>query len=125
MNSPNTHTGTGTIREIGLVFDDLQRHLSDVVNDVQDAKEIRTKSFEQTEILGQELTRHLKGHEFLPRFVLRSYHRSIGALENSAKYMPDPQEVANLVASLQTTFYLILDGECHADRIPGKPRIFQ
>lgn len=47
---------SGSIEEIRPVFEQLERHMLDVVNGVQDGKEIRKSAFERTEQLSKQLT---------------------------------------------------------------------
>jgi len=112
-----------TVHEVGLVWDELQQHLVDVVNGIQDAREIRTKAFARAEILGVELARLLKGHEFLPRYVLLGLWNAARSVANGAEYLQDPRPALELAETLETTYQLILLGECHSDRQPGIPRI--
>ena len=113
----------GTVHEVGLVWDELQRHLVDLVNGVQDAREIRSTAFAQTEILGKDLTRLLKGQEFLPRYVLLGLRDASSALESGAEFLRDPRPALEMANSLKWTFDLILMGESHSDRQVGVPRI--
>jgi hypothetical protein len=116
----------GSIEEIGQVFEQLARHMFDVVNGVQDGKEIRKAAFERTEQLSKQLTTLLKGHELLPRHILLQLNQAGNVLQNEASYMPtaaDQQEALRMANAIQLTSYLILKGESHDDRQPGIPRI--
>lgn len=117
---------SGSIGEVHSVFDELQIHMFDVVNGVQDGKEIRASAFERTEELSRQLTKLLKDHEFLPRYVLLKLSQAAAILENEASYMPtiaEQQEAVRMANAIQVTSSLILRGECHDDRRPGIPRI--
>ena len=46
---------SGSIEEIRSIFEELERYLFDVVNGVQDGKEVRTTAFERTEQLSKQL----------------------------------------------------------------------
>jgi hypothetical protein len=116
----------GSIEEIRSVFEQLERHMFDVVNGVQDGKEIRKAAFERTQQLSKQLTTLLKGHELLPRYILLQLYQAENVLQNEASYMPtvtDQQEALQMASAIQLTSYLILKGECHDDRRPGIPRI--
>lgn len=109
-----------------MVFEELERQMFDVVNGVQDGKEIRTMSFDQTEQLSRQLTTLLKGHEMLPRYILLRLSQATTILQNKAPYMQsaaEQQEAVRMANAIQMTSSLILRGECHDDRRPGVPRI--
>ena len=117
---------SGSIEEIRPVFEQLERHMFDVVNGVQDGKEIRRCAFKQTEQLSKQLTSLLKGQELLPRYILLQLSQAANILQNEASYMPttaDKQEAFRMANAIQVTLNLILRGECHDDRRPGIPRI--
>jgi hypothetical protein len=117
---------SGSIEEVHSIFEELERHMFDVVNGVQDGKEIRTTSFERTEQLNNQLTALLKGHELLPRHILLRLSQAATVLQNEALYMPttaEQQEALRMANAIQMTSDLILRGECHDDRRPGIPRI--
>ena len=116
-----------SLYEVHKKFEELQRHLVDVVNGVQDGKEIRNAAFEQMEHLSKKLTQLLKGHELIPRYILQELSQAASVLEATAQYMPTASEQQKALAishAIQRTFSLILLGECHDDRRPGVPRIF-
>lgn len=117
---------SGSIEEIRPVFEQLERHMFDVVNGVQDGKEIRRSAFERIEQLSKHLTALLKGQELLPRYILLQLSQAASILQNEASYMPttaDKQEALRMANAIQVTLDLILRGECHDDRRPGIPRI--
>jgi hypothetical protein len=98
----------------------------DVVNGVQDSKEIRICAFERAEQLSKQLTALLKGNEQLPRYILLQLSQAANILEYQASYMrttSDKQETFRMANAIKLTFDLILRGECHDDRRPGIPRI--
>lgn len=98
----------------------------DVVNGVQDGKEIRRSAFERTEQLSKQLTALLKGQELLPRYILLELSQAANVLQNEASYMPttgDKQEALRMANAIQLTLDLILRGENHDDRHPGISRI--
>jgi hypothetical protein len=116
----------GSLEDIRSVFERLERHMFDVVNGVQDGKEIRRAAFEQTEQLSRQLTALLNGHELLSRSILLQLSQTVTVLQNEAPYMPtnaDQQEALRMANVLRGTLDLILKGECHDDRRPGIPRI--
>lgn len=115
-----------SIEEIRPVFEQLERHMFDVVNGVQDGKEIRRSAFERTQELSKQLTALLKGHEMLPRYILLQLSQAANILQNEAPYMlatSDKQDALEMANAIQVTFDLILRGECHNDRRPAIPRI--
>ena len=117
---------SGSIEEIRPVYEQLERHMLDVVNGVQDGKEIRKSAFERVEQLSKQLTALLKGHELLPRKILLQLSQASNVLQNEAAYMPtaaEKQEALRMANAIQITSDLILRGECHDDRRPGIPRI--
>jgi len=79
---------SGSIEEIRPVFEQLEHHMFDVVNGVQDAKEIRRSAFERTEQLSKQLAALLKGQELLPRYILQQLSHAATILQNEASYMP-------------------------------------
>lgn len=98
----------------------------DVVNGVQDGKEIRAVAFERTEQLSKQLTALLKGHELIPRYILQRPSQAASVLQNEASYMPtaaEQQKPDQMSSAIMTTSSLIIRGECHDDRRPGVPRI--
>lgn len=116
-----------SLYEVHKKFEELQPHLFDVVNGVQDGKEIRLAALEKVERLSRELTALVKGHELVPRYVLQSLNQAAGVLESTAPYMPtaaDQQKAMAISHAVQWTFSLILLGECHEDRKSGVSRIF-
>jgi hypothetical protein len=116
----------GSIEEISSVFENLECSMFDVVNGVQDGKEIRTAAFERTEQLSRQLTALLKGHELLPRYIMLGLSKAATILQNEAPYMPttsEQQEARRMSNAIQLTSSLILYGECHQDRRPGIPQI--
>lgn len=116
----------GSIDEINAVFKDLERYMFDVVNGVQDGKEIRASAFERTEQLSKQLTALLKGHELIPRYILERLSQAASILQNEASHMPttaEQQKAHQMATAIMTTSNLIIGGECHDDRRPGVPRI--
>jgi hypothetical protein len=116
----------GSIEEIRAAFEQLECHMFDVVNGVQEGKEIRKAAFERTEQLSKQLTTLLKGHELLPRYILLKLNQAGNILQNEASYMSttaDQQEALRMASAIQLTSYWILKGECHDDRRPGILRI--
>jgi hypothetical protein len=103
--------------------DELKRHLADVVNGVQEAKEVRTAAYEQVELLSKELTAMLKGRELLPRRTLLVLDMAANTLENEAPYAKQPARVTAMADAIRKTLGLVLRGEAHEDRKPGVPRI--
>jgi len=77
----------GSVEEICRVFEQLERHMLDVVNGVQDGKEIRRSIFERTEQLSRQLTMLLNGQELLPRYILLQLSQAATILQNEASYM--------------------------------------
>ena len=114
------------IEEIRPVFEQLERHMFDVVNGVQDGKEIRRSAFERTEQISKQLTALLKGQELLPRYILLQLSQAATILQNEAPYMPttaDKQEALRMGNAIRLTLDTILRGECHDERRTGIPRI--
>lgn len=103
--------------------DELKRHLDDVVNGVQEAKEVRAVAYEQFELLSKELTTMLKGRELLPRRALLMLDMAANTLENEASYAKEPARVTAMANAVRMTLGLILLGEAHDGRKPGVPRI--
>ena len=102
---------------------ELDRQLADVVNGVQEAKEVRTAAYERADLLSKKVAETLKGRELLPRRILLVLDKAASVLENEAAYAKDPVRVREMARELRMTFGLILRGEAHADRRPGAPRI--
>jgi hypothetical protein len=116
----------GRFEEIRSVFENLERDMFDVVNGVQEGKEIRTAAFERTEQLSRQLTALLKGHELIPRYIPQGLSQAAAILQNEAAYMRSTagQEQALAMSNaIQLTSSLIIGGECHDDRRPGISRI--
>lgn len=115
-----------SLYEVHRKFEELQPYLFDVVNGVQDGKEIRCAAWEQVERLTRELAILIKGHELIPRYVLFRLNSAACVLEAEAPYMrtlDDQQQALAMSHAVQYAFSLILYGECHGDRQPGVPRI--
>ena len=115
-----------SLYDVYTTFEELQRHLVDVVNGVQDGKEIRNVALEQLEQLSRQLTELLKGHELIPRYILQSLSRAASVLDASAAYLPtssEQQKARAIAHAVQLTLSLIILGECHEDRKVGVPRI--
>jgi hypothetical protein len=102
---------------------EMDRHLADVVNGVQEAREIRTTAYERADLLAKKVTALLKGRDLLPRRVLLTLDTAAGTLENEAAYSQDPARVREMAQALRMTLGLILRGGAHEDRTPGVPRI--
>ncbi len=103
--------------------DELKCHLADVVNGVQEAKEVRTAAYEQVELLSKKLTSMLKGRELLPRRTLLALDMAANTLENEASYAKEQTRVTAMANAIRMTLGLILLGEAHEDRKPGVPQI--
>lgn len=104
-------------------FQEMSRHMFDVVNGVQECREIRPAAFKQAESLGHELTRVLRGRDMVPRKILLALNTAAGILENEAPYSQDEQGVRAISQSFRRIFHLILNGECQDERKPGVPRV--
>jgi len=102
---------------------EMDRHLADVVNGVQDAREVRAEAYAQAEALGRKLAAMLKGREFVPRRTLLVLDVAAKALENGAAHAKDPSRVTQMARAIRMTSGLILRGESHDDRKPGVPRV--
>jgi len=103
--------------------DELKRHLADVMNGVQEAKEVRAAAYEQVELLSKKLTAMLKGRELLPRTTLLILDMAANTLENEASYSKEPARVTAMANAIRMTLGLILRSEAHEDRKRGVPRI--
>lgn len=117
----------GSLYEIHSMFEELQRYMVDVVNGVQEGKEIRAAAFEEAEKRCRQLTALLKGHELIPRYILQGLSQAASVLEAEAPYMPtqsERQRVQAISHAIQFTSSLILIGECHDDRRSGGARVF-
>jgi hypothetical protein len=108
--------------EINHAWKEMLHHLFDVVNGVQDGREIREKAFEDAERWARELTKLLKGSEMLPRAFLHKLDMAAGILENEASHSPDERRVLAMSRAVRYTLGLILWGQCHDDYKPGVPR---
>jgi hypothetical protein len=103
---------------------EMLRYLADVRNGVQEAKEVRSDSFNAAHVLGRELARQFKGSEMLPRTLLQSLSRAANMLENEAPYCPSPPRVVAMANAVHRTLGCLIGGEAHDDALPGVPRVY-
>jgi hypothetical protein len=111
--------------EIDHAAGEYTRHLFDVVNGVQELREIREHAFVEAERWARELTRLLKGTEEVSKRHLLKIYSAKGILENEAPDSKHEKRVMEIVAAIHLTFGLILSNECHDDwnPQPGVPRV--
>lgn len=111
--------------EIDHAANEYRRHIFDVVNGVQELREIREKAFAESEHWARELTKLLKGQEDVPKKHLRGIYDAILTLENEAPDSRHEIRVMEIADAVRLTFGLILGDECHDDwnPQPGVPRI--
>ena len=108
--------------------DEYTRHIYDVVNGVQELREIRERAFAQSEQWGQELTRLLKNQDDVPKKHLFAIFQAAGILENEAaeREAPEQKRILEIVDAIRLTFYLILTGQSRDEYVlprPGVPRV--
>lgn len=111
--------------EIDHAADEYTRHLFDVLNGVQELREIREGAFAESERWARELTRLLKGSDTVSKRHLSLIYRAMGTLENEAPNSRHEKRVMEIVDAIHLTFGLILSNECHDDwnPQPGVPRV--
>lgn len=102
---------------------EMLRYLSDVLNGVQEAKEVRSNAFNAAHVLGRELAKLFRGSEMLTRSLLAALHSAAGVLENEAPYCPDPPRVIAMANAIRQTFGCLIGGVAHDDSLPGVPCI--
>lgn len=109
--------------EIDHAAQEMQRCIFDVINGLQEAREIRQHAFEQADHWGRELAKLLKGSEMLPREPLHKLDMAAGILENEAPNSSNEQLVIAMSRAMRYTLGLILWGQCHDDYKSGVPRV--
>lgn len=111
--------------EIDHAADEYTRHLFDIVNGVQEAKEIRERAFAESQRWARELTRLLKGSPDVSKRHMCRIYDAMGILNNEAENSKHEERVNEIIASIYLTFGLILGNECHDDwnPQPGVPNI--
>ncbi len=111
--------------EIDHAAAEYGRHIFDVVNGVQELREVREGAFAESERWARELTRLLKGSETVSKRHLAKIFDAMGILENEASDSKHEQRVMEIAGAVRLTFGLILSNECHDDwnPQPGVPRV--
>lgn len=85
---------------------------------------VKKDAFEELAASAEMLAKLLKGHDLVPKSLLREIYGSIGSLRNEAPYFKEQSAtLVDMSNKLEWTYYLILIGECNEDRVPGVPRI--
>lgn len=107
--------------EIDYAASNYRRYIFDVVNGVQEAREIREKAFTESEYWARELTRLLKGHEQVPKKHLYAIYSAAGILENEAPNSKHERRVMEIVSAIRLTFAMILTDSCHDECKPSQP----
>lgn len=110
--------------EIDHAAQEYRRHIFDVINGVQELREIRESAFAESERWARELTRLLKGSEEVSKRHLRGIYDAMLTLENEAPNTRHEQRVLQIADAIRLTFGLILGDQCHDDWNPqcGVPR---
>jgi hypothetical protein len=108
--------------------DEYVRHIYDVVNGVQELREIREQAFNQSEPWGRELTRLLSDQGNVPKRPLFAIFQAAGILESEAAGMEGSQQkrVLEIVDAIRLTFRHILTGQSGVEYAlpkPGVPRV--
>jgi len=112
--------------EIDHAANEYRRHIADVVNGVQELREIREKAFTDSQNWARELTKLLKDQEDVPKRHLYAIYAAIGTLENEAPDSKNEKRVLEIAGAIRLTFSMILTGRCHDEYKPpqaGVPRI--
>jgi len=109
--------------EIDHAADEYTRHLFDVVNGVQELREVREGAFAESERWARELTRLLKGREDVPKRHLFEIYGAMGILENEAPNSRHEQRVLQIADAIRLTFSLILTDRCHDEYVPPQPGV--
>jgi hypothetical protein len=109
--------------EIDHAADEYTRHLFDVLNGVQELREVRESAFTEAQHWARELTRLLKGQEGVPKRHLYAIYAAMGTLENEAPGSPHEQRIMEIADAIRLTFSMILTDRCHEDYNPPQPGI--
>ena len=113
-------------------FDDINLILGEQIRDavsrllipLQTTREIKRDAFEELATAVRALAKALKGHEFVPKFLLNEVYGTKQVLRNEAPYFAgETAALHDMANELEMSLGLILIGESHEDRVPGVPRI--
>jgi hypothetical protein len=86
-----------------------------VINDVK---------FRELHEAAIDVTRLLKGQEFVSKSLLADFYNAYGMLRGEIPYFGnDGAKLEDMADKLEMSFFYILEDDRHEDRIPGVPRI--
>lgn len=108
--------------EVDRVSEEMCRHIYDFLLPLQTTKELHIERFELLDQSSRLFAKFLKGLDSIPRQYFKELYSAARALEAEAPYSKDPAAVSAMANKLHMTADLIVWGECHDDRVPGKPR---
>jgi hypothetical protein len=111
------------LSEIDRVGEEMCRHIFEFLLPLQTTKELNEERFELIDQSSRLFAKLLKGSAFIPRTHFKELYSAARTLEAEAPYARDPAAVNGMANKLHMTADLIVWGECHEDRVPGKPRI--
>lgn len=109
--------------EIDHAANEYRRHIADVVNGVQELREIREKAFAESQNWARELTKLLKDREDVPKQHLYAIYVAMGTLENEASTSRNEKRILEIADAIRLTFSMILMGRCHDEYTPPKPGV--
>ena len=109
--------------EIDHAVDEYTRYLSDIVNGIQELRDIREESFIKSQHWARELTRLLKGKSEVSKRSLYAIYATMGILENEAFNSKDEKRVMEIADAIRLTFAMILTDRCHDDYKPPQPGV--
>jgi hypothetical protein len=112
------------IADIVSTGDRLREAVSNFLFPLQNTRVLDRDAFEVLFLEVKKLTKELKGHDLVPKFLLHEIYGTMQVLRNEAPYHKrDSDALEDMANQLEMMLGLIFVGESHEDRVPGVPRI--
>lgn len=109
--------------EIEHAAEEYLQYISDILNGVQDGREIREGAFREAQRWAAELTRLLKPLRVVPKNLMRGIFEAMERLENEADALPHMPRVGEIAQTVRVTLSLILNWQTWDEYVPPRPGV--
>lgn len=110
--------------DIEVIGNELRAAITRFLVPLQTERKLDDDAFEDLHRAATSLAAELKGSDTLPRGLMNELYVTIQTIRREEAYFhKNAEKLQEMANRIEMTFCLILKGECHADRVPGAPRV--
>ncbi|WP_139236823.1 hypothetical protein [Rugamonas rubra] len=112
------------MNDLEFVQEDFKEKVGSFILAVQTMKIVDYKVAQDVVCQSKLLARLLKDKELVSKSILNELYTAARMLRTEAPFIKGHSDaLVEMAEQLELTFYLILRGECHDDRVSGVPRV--